>query len=211
MEVSRGNLRPVFPAPLLVKPPSTGAHLSGDRAGRPGDARQVDPQRLWAEAEAIVQADADADLVDEAYEVFLAEAARLRLVDRRGAVRLQLRCGRHVEGSLLDDLRVGAHLGVSTPSGGVVLVATQAIAVLEGSSQGLRAECASDAASDVTLTSWLREAWRQGVLLRVTCGDGLVRVGVLRWVGADHAEFLGADGVHAWVVPYASAEAWALG
>lgn len=170
----------------------------------------MDPLRLWAEAEAIVQAEADADLVDEAYEVFLAEAARLRLADRRGAVRLQLRCGLPVEGALVDDLRVRGHLSVTTASGGVVLVATHAIAVLEGSSRGLRVECAPDAASDLTLTSWLREAWRAGALVRVTCGDGLVRVGVLRWVGADHAELFGADGVHEWVVPYDSVEAWAL-
>lgn len=171
----------------------------------------MDPLRLWAEAESIVQAEADADLVDEAYEVFLAEAARLRLLDRRGAVRMQLRCGVHVEGDLSDMLRVRAHLGVITPSGGVVLVATRAIAVLEGSSRGLRSECAADPESEVTLTSWLREAWRAGALLRVTCGDGLVRVGVLRWVGADHVELLGAGGDDAWVVPCDSVEAWTVG
>lgn len=171
----------------------------------------MDPHRLWAEAESIVQAEADADLVDEAYEVFLAEAARLRLVDRRGAVRIQLRSGIHIEGDLSDMLRVRAHLGVTTTSGSVVLVATRAVAVLEGSSRGLRSECAADPESDVTLTSWLREAWRAGALLRVMCGDGLVRVGTLRWVGADHAEFVGADGDHAWVVPYDSVEAWAVG
>lgn len=205
------DLRAVFPAPVRIKPPSTDVHLAGDPGDGSGDARPVDPLRLWAEAESIVQAEVDADLVDEAYEVFLAEATRLRLVDRQGAVRIQLRCGVHVEGDLSDDLRVRAHVGVTTTSGGIVLVATRAVVVLEGSVRGLRAECTADAASDVTLASWLREAWRAGALLRVTCGDGLVRTGVLRWVGADHAELLGASGIHPWVVPYESAEAWAVG
>lgn len=205
------DLRAVFPASRQVKHPSTDGHLGGDGTNESGDARQVDPVRLWAEAESIVQAEADADLVDEAYEVFLAEAARLRLVDRRGAVRIQLRSGIHIEGDLSDDVRVQAHLGVTTMSGGFVLVATRAMAVLEGSSRGLRCEGASDEEGEATLTAWLREAWRAGALLRVTCGDGIVRMGVLRWVGADHAEFVGADGDHAWVVPYDSVEAWVVG
>lgn len=183
----------------------------GEGADESGDARQVDPVRLWAEAESIVQAEADADLVDEAYEVFLIEAARLRLVDRCGAVRLQLRCGIPVEGHLSKDRRVRAHLGLTTTSGVVVLVPVHAIAVLEGSSRGLRPEGASDEASEVTLTSRLREAWRAGAVLRVTCGDGIVRVGVLRWVGADHVELLSASGEDTWVVPYDSVEAWAIG
>lgn len=169
----------------------------------------MDPLRLWDEAEARVQADVDADLVDEAYEVFLAEAGRLRLVDRRGSVLLHLRSGGQVHGTLGDDVRVLAHVGVMTPRGGLVLVPTRAIVVLEGSWRGLRTESASDAGSDVTLASWLREAWREGVLLRVTCSDGLTRVGVLRWVGADHVELEGGDPSRAWVVPYDSVEAWA--
>ncbi len=170
----------------------------------------MDPLRLWAEAESIVQADADADLVDEAYEVFLAEAGRLRLVDRRGPVRILLRCGVAFDGELTDDVRVLAHVPVTTPSGGIALVPTRAIAVLEGSSRGLRDESAAEAGGDVTLGSWLREAWREGGLVRVTCGDGRVRAGVLRWVGADHVELHGADPAHTWVVPFDSVEAWAF-
>lgn len=167
----------------------------------------MDPLRLWDEAEARVQADVDADLVDEAYEVFLAEAGRLRLADRRGSVRLHLRSGGRVDGTL-DDVRVLAHVGVITPRGGLVLVPTRAIVVLEGSWRGLRMESAPDSGGDVTLASWLREAWREGILLRVTCCDGLTRVGVLRWVGADHVELHGDDPSQAWVLPYDSVEAW---
>ena len=58
---------------------------------------------LWQEAAAGVQSWLDADLRAEAYEVFVAEAARCRLVDRVGAARVALRCGVVLEGELVPD------------------------------------------------------------------------------------------------------------
>ena len=163
---------------------------------------------LWQEAAARVQSWLDADLRAEAYEVFVAEAARCRLIDRVGAARVALRCGVVLEGDLAPDSddAVAEHLVLRGAGDVTRLVPVSAVVSVRGSRPGLRPEGDGTARS---LTSWLREAWSADDPVRLIDSSGTQVVGSIGFVGADHVEI--ADGEVRLVVPLASVEAWQRG
>jgi hypothetical protein len=164
--------------------------------------------RIWQEAAAGVQSSVDADLREEAYEIFVAEAARCRLVDRVGRTRVALRCGVSLEGELAPeyDDAIDAHLMLLGVDGGSRLIPVDAIVSLTGSRPGLRPEADRIPRS---LASWLREAWAADEPIRLLDGSGRWVAGHLDYVGADHVELMHEDGC--FVVPVRSVEAWQLG
>lgn len=163
---------------------------------------------LWQEAAAAVQSSVDADLRDEAYEVFVAEAARCRLVDRAGPARVALRCGVTLEGELVAaaDDAVAEHLVLVAGDGGRRLIPVGAIVSMTGSRPGLRPEADQRARS---LASSLREAWSSDELIRALDSAGRWTVGRMAFVGADHVELRHGD--IRTVVPMAAVEAWQVG
>ncbi len=80
----------------MVKEWSSAAALA-PRRGLPGPSRGhtgiMYPDDPWLEAAASLQMELDVQVRDEAYEVYVAESARGRMVDRVGEVTLLLRCG----------------------------------------------------------------------------------------------------------------------
>jgi hypothetical protein len=176
---------------------------------------QLDPdppmdsgEELWQEAVAGVQSALDADLREEAYEVFVAEAARCRLVDRVGRARVALRCGVALEGELEPDSDDGIdeHLALRGADGRSLHVPVSAIVALTGSRPTLRVEGERRPRS---LTSWLRECWSADGSIRLIDGSGRWVVGRLDFVGADHVEV--AHGTGLIVVPVRCVEAWQRG
>jgi hypothetical protein len=163
---------------------------------------------LWQEAAAGVQSWLDADLRAEAYEVFVAEAARCRLVDRVGSARVSLGCGVVLEGELAPDSRdaVADHLVLRGAGDVIRLVPVSSVVSIRGSLPGLRTD--GDRATR-SLTSWLREAWSTDQPMRLVDVAGTRVVGRLGFVGADHVELV--DGEVRTVVPLASVEAWERG
>ena len=163
---------------------------------------------LWQEAVAGVQASLDADLRDEAHEVFVAEAARCRIVDRVGRARVSLRCGITLEGELAPDSddALEDHLVMTDEAGVSLLVPVAAIATMTGSRPALRSEGRGRTRS---LASWLRELWSTDEPVHLVDGSGRWAAGRLTYVGADHVELV--SGESARVVPLASVEAWRRG
>jgi len=164
--------------------------------------------RLWQEAVAGVQSSVDADLRDEAHEVFVAEAARCRLVDRAGPARVLLRCGVTLDGELTPagEDAVHEHLVLRRPGAGSWLIPVPAVLSVRGSRPGLRPE--GDRAPR-SLTSWLRETWSADEQLCLIDATGTWLVGRLEYVGADHVELVHA-GTRT-VVPMSSVEMWQRG
>jgi hypothetical protein len=163
-------------------------------------------QDVWLEAAAAAQAGIDEDLRDEAYELFVAEASRCRLEDRGGRVRVQLRSGHVVEGELSRAAAVSAHLVLVTFADRELVLPVHAVLALAGSRPRLRVEPAPKPPRVTSITSWLRESWAAGDLLRVLDVRGTWRTGRLVLVGADHVE-LEEAGTRL-VLPLTSVEAW---
>jgi hypothetical protein len=178
--------------------------MVGDPLMRPGPPLTPGEQ-IWHEAAAGVQASVDADLREEAYEVFVAEAARCRLVDRVGAARVALRCGVTLEGVLAPDGdgALDGHLALRRADAVVLHVPVSAVLRITGSDPGLRAE---DGRLPRSLASWLRECWAAGDEIRLIDGSGRWVAGRLVYVGADHVEV--AAGADRAVVPVQCVEAW---
>jgi hypothetical protein len=167
-----------------------------------------DGQEFWLEAAAGVQAHVDEQLRSEAFEVFQAEAARCRLEDRIGRVRVALRCGSVVTGDL--DGSGGALPPVGTllvrqVDGRAVLISVSAVRELTGSSAGLRRE----GGRQQTLASVLRECWSAQTSVRVLRHDARWTVGRVVFVGSDHVELRRAN--EALTIPFSAVEAWDLG
>jgi len=160
--------------------------------------------RLWLEAQASAQTGIDADTREEAYEVFVAEAARCRLVDRRGSVSLRMRSGTVIRGRQAEG-DVEGHLHLEMDDATVVQVCAEQVVVIGGGAACLRREDASWR----TLTSCLRDAWSDTCTIRVLATDGVWRHGEIDFVGADHVT-LRADGTLV-TVAFQAAEAWQLG
>jgi hypothetical protein len=156
---------------------------------------------LWLEAAAGLQADLDADLRDEAYEVFVAEAARSRLQDRVGSVRLLLRCGVTLAGLLGGDEAIDGHVRLAEATGWRIVVPVGAIATISGGRPGL-----GSASAGRTITSWLREAWESGERIGVLIAGGQWRGGRLAYVARDYVDLVVHEAVV--TVPLASVEAW---
>lgn len=172
------------------------------------DIRMEPGDGLWLEAAAGVQSSLDADLRDEAYEVFVAEAARSRLVDRAGPARVSLRSGVVLDGELVphSDDAVDGHLVLVGADGRTHLIRVSAVVSLTGSRPSLRSEGDRVPRS---FTSWLRETWSGDEAIRVLDGSGSWAAGRLGFVGADHVEL--ARGESRTVIPLASIEAWQRG
>jgi hypothetical protein len=166
--------------------------------------RMHDADRLLIEAAAAIQADADADVRAEAYEVFVAEASRCRLVDRAGPVRLRLTCGVTLQGTLDPASSVSGLLSVREPVGRHVLVDPEAVAHMVGSHAVLRDE---DRPPEQTLGRWLREAWADGDPVRALDCGGEWHGGPVIFVGADHVGLAAQTGPI--VLPWCSVQAWA--
>jgi hypothetical protein len=181
--------------------------MVGDPLMRPGPPGTPGEQ-LWHEAAAGVQASVDADLREEAFEVFVAEAARCRLVDRVGTARVTLRSGVTVEGVLVPgcDDALDGHLALRRADGGVLHVTVPSVLQVTGSGPALRVE---DGRLPRSLASWLRECWSAGEVIRLIDGSGRWATGRLAYVGADHVEL--ADGADRAVVPVQCVEAWQCG
>jgi len=156
---------------------------------------------VWLEALARVRSDEDDETRLEAGEVFLAEAARCRIVDRVGRVRVQLRGGHQVDGALAHDPRVAGHLVVEGRWWS--LVPMEAVVVLAGSRPGLNPE---DPQGERTVGSVLREMWQSDTTVRALSAEGGTHVGPLAFVGADHADLRTASGILS--LPFASVAAW---
>jgi len=166
----------------------------------------------WFEAIAGLQADVDAELREDAYEVFVAEAARGRIVDRVGAARVVLRSGVSIEGRLVTDpdSRIEDHV-VLQRSGRELLVPLGAVVTIIGSRPGLRPDLAPDRPAALTprITMRLREGWQSGDRVRVLTLVGQWIGGVIVHVGADHVD-IDDDGTVVTVLLRA-ADAWELG
>lgn len=169
-----------------------------------------DVERVWADAVAVVEADRDAGSVDEAHEVYLAEAGRTRLRDRRGRVRLALRSGGRVEGELCSPQEIIGCLLVAGEDGATHAVAESSVIWMAGSEVALRAEegPAQARARERSLASWLREAWVEGAPVRLLTSSGEQVVVTITFVGADHVE--GARGAERLVLPVTSVEVWTI-
>ncbi|MCF8526705.1 MAG: hypothetical protein K9G24_01485 [Candidatus Nanopelagicales bacterium] len=147
----------------------------------------MEAERLWWEADAALSAAAGDEVLDEAYEIYVAEAARSRMVDLCGEGTIRLRCGRDVTGTLGALPPVEGHLVVADASAATSLVPLRAVVSMTGTFAHLRNELAHDTAHhrEQRLTGWLRDAWGTGVLIEILTCDSEVRRGRLAWVGAD--------------------------
>lgn len=166
----------------------------------------------WFEAIAGLQAEVDAELREDAYEVFIAEAARGRMVDRVGDARVVVRSGERLDGTLITDpdVRIEDHL-VLQANGRELLVPLGAAVTITGSRPGLRPDVEPDRRQAITprLTMRLRESWQSGERVRVLTRVGQWVGGVIVHVGADHVDI--DDGTSIVTVLLRSADAWALG
>ena len=166
----------------------------------------MNPDDPWLEAAAGLQVEIDTQVREEAYEVYVAESARGRLVDRAGEATLLMRCGQAIEGQLCppDDDSVAGHLIVSERSGRLLLVPDTAVVTMTGSRAGLRSEGRD---RERTLGSWLREAWQGDDLVAALLCDGRWVTGRVTHVGSDHVDLV-RDGCST-TIAISAVEAWA--
>lgn len=163
---------------------------------------------IWLEALAGVQADLDAQVRGDAYEVFVAEAARCRLADRAGSAHVRLRSGQAVDGVIAAQGResIDGHLWLIDANGRSVLVAAAAVLVVTGTRPGLREESEDQPTS---LGSWLRDAWSLDARLLALLADGSWAGDRLVHVGADHVDLSSGGSILS--VPWTAVEAWVRG
>jgi hypothetical protein len=167
--------------------------------------RARDGEGLWLEAAARLQADLDDDVRSQARELFVAEASRTRLQDLGGSVRVTLRSGTVVAGSLMARFGPDATMAVMKADGRILHVVCASVVVMTGAPVGMRDEQESRV---LTLAACLRESWAAGDAVRVLLCDGRWVAGTVAFVGADHLE-LGGDDDHA-TIPFTALEAWQI-
>jgi hypothetical protein len=165
----------------------------------------MDDERIWLEAATAVEAELQAEVVDEAYEVYVAEAARTRVVDHEGAVRLRLRSGALVDGDVVADEPIAEHLRVHLSIAEDAVVPVAGLVAMCGSGPRLRREGVPDESR--SLSALLRSCWLAGVPVRVGTCDGVMWSGTITRVGGDHIELLDHLG-EGWVLPFVSVECW---
>lgn len=150
--------------------------------------------------------EADSDLPADAFDLFMVEAARVRLADRSGPARVVLRCGVVLSGELVPSAGVEVRGMLDLATGGRrVLVAADAVIALAGAGAGLREEFGSGRPR--TLAAWLRDCWSTRTRVSALLPDGSWVEGEVVLVASDHVELARAG--ERWVVPFASVEAWA--
>lgn len=162
-----------------------------------------DGEAVWLEAEAGVQSELDAEVRSDAFEVFMAEAARMRIQDRIGRARIVLRCGVWLDGDIAGDDVIVGHLCLRERSGRRLVVPVSSITTATGSRPGRREDGA-----ERTVSSWLREAWAAGDRLQLLTRDGRWIAGRLAHVGADHVDLVGEP--DAVTVPFTAVDAYHL-
>ena len=164
---------------------------------------------IWLEALAGVQADLDAQVRGDAYEVFVAESARCRLADRTGSAHLRLRSGQAFDGVIASQGRetIEGHLWLIDENGRSVLIAAAAVLVITGTRPGLREE--SGVQLGTSLGSWLRDAWSLDARVLALLSDGSWAGDRLVHVGADHVDLSSSGNVLS--VPWTAVEAWVRG
>jgi hypothetical protein len=167
--------------------------------------RMDGPEGVWLEAAAGIQAEIDEELRADAREVFVAEAARTRLSDRGGRVRIATRSGGVLVGRLMAPLGPEGTLSLLQSDGRVLNVACPAIVLVTGVASGLRDESGP---STMTLGAYLRECWAVDDDLRVLASDGRWFTGTVVFVGADHCDLDCAGEVV--TVPFTAMEAWQI-
>jgi hypothetical protein len=165
----------------------------------------MDAERLWWEAATAVEVELETEVVEEAYEVHVAEVARARLADRVGPARLRLRSGVFVEGDVVADEAIEGHLRVQLASGEVAVVPLAGLIALRGTRPRLRREDVRDGSG--TLSSWLRRCRLAGLRMRACTVDGLSWSGTLSTVGADHVGLVDESG-ECWLICITSVECW---
>ncbi len=148
--------------------------------GPPGRGNTLPMSDDWWETVSGLQADMDAELREDAFDIFVVESARGRLVDRHGPVQVLLRSGSTVAGVTVpgDDSRLEGHLVLRTDRGREALLPVAAIVTMLGSRPGLRSGDEPGPARTPTpgITRRLRQAWRAGERVRVLTCQG-------RWIG----------------------------
>lgn len=160
-------------------------------------------EQLWLEAAARVQVDLDDDLRADARELFVAEAARTRMTDRTGRVRIALRSGAILEGRLLAPFGPDGSASLMQSDGRILHVRCDAVVVMTGARAGLRDEEASPSTS---MAAYLRDAWSAGEVVRALLCDGRWICGRVAFVGADHVD-LDVTG-ELLTIPFGALEAW---
>ena len=162
---------------------------------------------MWLDATAGVQSEVDSNLRAEAFEIYVAEAARCRLDDRSGDVCVTLRSGALIKGAALGARavpRVEGMIVLAEAHRGTVLVAASAVMSMTGATGSMRDE----GAPTRSLASVLRDSWGAGDTVRALGADGQWRSGRLAMVAADHVDLEGAGGVTTLAVP--GVEVWEL-
>ena len=178
-------------------------------ASGPAGSDPTAADREWQDALAIVEREFDDGVLEEAHEVYLAEAARIRLRDRRGHLRLVLRCGADLAGDIGRDDPIADHL-VIVGAGRTHVIAERAITMVTGSQVHLRGdEPAASIPSERSLASWLREVWIEGCRVEVVTASGSRRTGSVTFVGADHVELSGSDSEPV-VLPFTAVDVWSV-
>lgn len=166
-------------------------------------------EREWQDAVAIVERELDDEALEEAHEVYLAEAARTRLRDREGWVRVALRHGAEVGGELGSHDPIAEHL-VIVDAGRTQVIAERAIVAVSGSQTRLRGEGEPGVfEGGRSLASWLREVWIEGRRVEAMTVTGSRWTGSLTFVGADHIELSGSDRAPV-VVPFMAVDVWSV-
>jgi len=150
----------------------------------------------------------DDDIPGDAFELFMAEAARVRLSERTGDVLITLRSGTRLAGHLVaaESEAVDRHIHLVERSGRCVLVATDSVVSIVGAVTELRDESPGEVPR--SLRSRLRGAWASGCRVSALLQDARWINGSIVIVAADHMELSVGD--QAWVVPYSAVEAWDL-
>ncbi len=164
----------------------------------------MDAERTWQDAAAVVEGELQVEAVEEAYEVYVAEAARTRLTDREGPGLLRLSTGSVIEGEVVVDDPIHDHLQVRLATGDIAVVPLTALICLRGTRPSLRREAREETR---TLTSWLRSCWLAGVRMRAVTVDGLAWSGTISHVAADHVALVD-DADDCWLIGLASVEHW---
>ena len=163
----------------------------------------------WQFHLSMMQSEPTTPLRAEAFEVFMAEAARVRLHERCGPARVHMRSGTVIAGELASpaDGAVEGHVLLVDDEGRHMLLPVASVSAVVGASVALRDESTRRRAR--SFASCLRDCWAAGERLRVLLEDGRWIDGVIALVASDHVELSVGD--ERWVIPFVAGQAWDVG